>query len=88
MTENQRDEMFNKIRRYDALSMQLRHIREMKSELEKGKALEYLKIFGANKNNDYVYVPKGDNFNNRLKEVIKTEVNNEILRIEEEIRKL
>ena len=88
MTENQRDEMFNKVRKYDTLSMQLRHTKEMQRELERGKTLECLKVFGANRDSDYVYVPEGNNFKNRLKEVIKTVVDNEILRIEEEMRKL
>lgn len=87
MNKLERNTMFEKIRKYDTLSLNLKHLKEMKRDLDKGKTLRELNVFGANISNS-VYIPEVENFRERLKGVIKIEVDKEILRIEEELKSL
>lgn len=79
--------MENKIRKYRILAMDLKHMQEMKKDLERGKSLQQLRVFDANVR-DLVEVPEIHSFRDRLKQIIQTEVDIEISRIEKEIYEL
>lgn len=82
-----KEEMINKLKRYNTLEMQLKHLNDMLFDLNRGKSLRQLNVFGANIT-DLVYVPENDDFRERLKEVIILEVKKEIARLEEEKDKI